>query len=121
MVLYSSTGDTIVKLPKHERSEQQIIKEFYPRDREEALSTGRMIIRANNYGSSLVKFDEMYEIMAADALTFEPPIELDREDVEVVHYAGERYKRTFGLEVSIPQGHTIPADYSKIRQPEFLF
>ena len=91
----------MVKLPKFEQSEKQIVKEFVPRDRSIALSTGRLIVRADNYGSSLAKFDELFEVMAADALTFEPPIELGREDVEVVHYAGDKYARTFGLEVTI--------------------
>ena len=108
----------MVKLPKFEHSEQQIVKEFVPIDRSVALSTGRLVVRANNYGSSLAKFDELFDVMAADALTFEPPIELDREDVEVVHYGGERYAKTFGLEVTIPEGHVIPADYMRIQQTE---
>jgi hypothetical protein len=107
-----------MKLPKFERSQQKIVKEFVPHEQSVALSAGRLVVRAENYGSSLTKFDELFDVMAADALTFEPPIELDREDVEVVHYAGERYSGTFGLEVSIPEGHTIPADYTRTQQLE---
>lgn len=109
----------MVKLPKFERAEQQIVREFVPIDRAISLSAGRMIVRANNYGSSLAKFDTLFDVMAADALTFEPPIELDREDVEIVHYGGKRYARTFGLEVTIPEGHVIPDEYARMRQVEF--
>ena len=108
----------MVKLPKFEHVEQQIIKEFVPRDRSVALSAGQLVVRADNYGSSLTKFDELFEVMASDALTFEPPIELDREDVQVVHYGGERYAKTFGLEVTIPEGHVVLADYARMHRVE---
>jgi hypothetical protein len=105
----------MTKLPKFERSEQQIVKEFVPRNPEDMRSAGKLIIRASNYGSSLDKFDGFFDTMAADALTFEPPIELDREDVEIVQYGGDRYKRTFGMEVSIPEGHVIPEEYRRLQ------
>lgn len=108
----------MVKLLKFERAEQQIIREFVPKDPSVALSAGRLIVRANNYGCSLKKFDELFHVMADDAATFEPPIELDREDVEVVHYGGERYSKTFGLEVNIPQGHIISPEYIRMAQTE---
>ncbi|HEY1644877.1 MAG TPA: hypothetical protein VGF75_00640 [Candidatus Saccharimonadales bacterium] len=108
----------MVKLPKFVHSEQQIVKEFVPRDRTVALSAGRLVVRADNYGSSLAKFDELFGVMATDALTFKPPIELDREDVEVVRYGGESYAGTSGIEVIIPEGHVIPADYIRMQQTE---
>jgi|GEM_PF-7047165 len=104
-------------LHKFERREQRPIKEFAPRDRSVALSAGGLIVRAND-GSSLAQFDEMFAVMAADGLTFEPPLQLDRGDVEVVRYGGERYAKTFGLEVTIPEGYAIPADYVRIDQVE---
>ena len=107
-----------MKLSKFERAEQQIVREFVPRDRDDVLSAGRVVVRANNYGSSLAKFDELFDVMAADMLTFQPPIELDREDVEVKHYAGERYSGTFGLEVSIPGGHVVPTEYVRTLEAE---
>ena len=110
----------MVKLAKFERPEQHIVREFVPRDRTVALSSGRVVVRAENYGSSLAKFDELFDVMASDALTFEPPIELDRADVEVVHYGGERYAKTFGLEVTIPEGHIIPTEYMRMDQTEFI-
>jgi hypothetical protein len=108
----------VVKLPKFERAEQILVKEFVPIDRELAVSAGRLVLRARNYGSRLDKFDKLFDTMAKDALTFEPPIELDREDVEVVHYGGSRYAGTFGLEVDIPEGHVIPSEYARIRETE---
>jgi len=110
----------MVKLPKHERAQQTIIKEFAPLDYNVGLSAGRLVVRASNYGSDLAKFDELFDVMAADGLTFEPPIELDREDVEVVHYGGTRYANTFGLEISIPEGHVIPNAYVRIEKPEMI-
>ena len=104
----------MTKLPKYERSEQKIIKEFWPRNEELETTAGRLIVRATNYGSSLAKFDEFFDIMVADALTFVPPIELHREDVEIVHYAGDSYRHTFGMEVSISQGHVVPEEYTRI-------
>lgn len=110
--------EVIAKLPKFERSEQKIVKEFVPSNPEDVRSAGRLVIRASNYGAGLDKFDGFFDTLAADALTFEPPIEIDREDAEVVQYGGERYKRTFGLEVSIPEGHVIPEEYVRLRSPE---
>jgi hypothetical protein len=108
----------MVKLAKFESREQQIVKEFVPKDHDIALSAGRIIVRANNYGSSLAKFDELFDVMAADALAFEPPIELDRDDVQVTHYAGERYAGTFGLEATILEGHIVSGEYSRMHQVE---
>lgn len=111
-------GRIMTALPKFEHAQQKILKEFAPNNPDVALSAGRLIVRTYNYGSSLAKFDELFDVVAADAMTFVPPIELSREEVEVAHYAGERYARTFGLEVSIPEGHSIPAEYSRIQQTE---
>lgn len=111
----------MVKLAKYESSVQHIVKEFVPRDPEVERSAGRLIVRAENYASSLAKFDEFFKIMAADMLTFEPPIELDREDVEIVQYGGERYRHTFGMEVTIPEGHAVPENYSRLCMTEPTF
>lgn len=108
----------MTKLTKHGGAEQQIIKEFVPHDPGHIRSAGRLIVRATNYGSHLDKFDGFFDTMAADALTFEPPIELDRGDVEIVQYGGERYKGTFGMEVSIPAGHVIPLEYTRQQAAE---
>ena len=106
------------KLPKSFGSELHIVKEFARTPREDAGGPGRMIVRATNYGSHLDRFDKLFAIMAADAATCEPPIELDRNDAEVVHYGGERYAHTFGLEVQIPGGYIVPEDYTRIDRVE---
>lgn len=108
---------SIVTLPKIQSAEQKIVREFAPYD-DSDRSRGKLIIRADNYGSSLAKFDQLYGLMHEDALTFEPPLQLDRDSVEVVHYAGERYAHTFGLEVAIPEGHQVADSYTRISQIE---
>ena len=108
----------MTKLTKHPRSELRLVREFAPVDPSDARSAGRLTMRATNYGSPLDRFDKFFDVMAADMLTFEPPIELDREDPEIVQYGGERIKRTFGLEVTIPAGHIVPDTYVRIQSPE---
>jgi hypothetical protein len=108
------------KLPKYQRAKQSMVKEFWARDPENVRSTGRVIIRANNYGSSLAKFDELFDTLQQDMLQFEPPIALDREDVEIVKYGGYSYKNTFGIEVTIPEGHVLPEEYRRIPNTEAL-
>ena len=56
------------KLPKDQRTKQEIIKEFWRSDPEDPRSMGRVIIRATNYGSSLDKFDELFGVLQADML-----------------------------------------------------
>lgn len=108
----------MAEIEKIEHPKQQVIKEFVPGDRSVALSTGLLVVRANNYGRSLAKLEELFQIMVADALTFEPPIELGREDVDVTRYGGDRYAKTFGLEVTIPEGHVIPDEYTRVDHPK---
>ncbi len=109
----------MVKLPKHESPEQHLVKEFVPNDAAKERTAGRLIIRSTNYGSKLSKFDGLFNVMAADALTCEPPIELERDDVGIVQYGGARFKRTFGMEVSIPEGHVVPQEYTRVQEAEY--
>lgn len=111
-----------VTIRKNESSPQKIIREFCPYlgPSTSIGYAGRLIVRAENYGNRLSKFDELFAVMAADALQFEPPLQLDREDVEVVHYAGSMYKRTFGLEVNIPKGVIVSNKYTQVSQQESL-
>lgn len=108
----------MVDLLKHERAELNIVREFWPRNPEEAKSGGRLIIRATNYGSSLDRFDTFYELLSQEAASFEPPIEIGRDDVEIVQYGGVRYKGTFGLETSIPDGHVVSDSYTRVARSE---
>lgn len=101
-----------MKLPKRggASAEGRLIREFVSVNPDDARSAGRVIIRSLNYGSMLDKFDKFFDAMQADMQTFVPPIELGRGDAEVTHYVGG----TFGLEVPIPAGHTVPEAYTRI-------
>lgn len=105
----------------HETAKPVIIKEFAPRDKEAALSAGRLIVRETSYGSSMDKLMRFTDILIADAAAFEPPLTLTPADVEVVEYAGERYARTFGVEANVPEGHRVAADYSRLQHVEYRF
>ncbi len=107
-----------MKLPKYESSLITPIKEFAPLDMSDPCSAGSVIVRFANYGSGLDMFDRSFTAMQADMATFEPPIELDREDTKVVQYDGECYRGTFGLEVAIPAGHVVPEQYRRVDQLE---
>ena len=100
---------------------QLLVKEFAPRDSDIEKSAGRLIVRSYRYGCSPALVDELCDAMQADAATFEPPIELSRSDVEIVHYGGDMYKGTFGAEVTIPEGHIVPDTYTRIAAPERTF
>jgi hypothetical protein len=108
----------MTKLPKHRSAEIRIEKEFVPIDPQRAKSAGRMIVRSSNYGESLKYLDQLYEVMLSDALRIEPPIELAREDVSVIHFAGERYARTFGIGIAIPERFVVPDDYIRVDRHE---
>jgi hypothetical protein len=97
----------------------EVIREFVPSSGTSAIA-GRIVVRTANQGSRLERFDELFSIMAEDALQFEPPVDVKRARVEVVHFAGERYKRTFGLEFVIPAGVKVSDNYTRIVQLEDL-
>jgi hypothetical protein len=39
--------------------------------------------------------------------------------VRASNYGGISYKKTYGLEVSIPEGHVIPEEYARRAQVEY--
>ena len=71
----------------------------------------RIMLRENNYNSSLEKFDRLWNIIVEDFP------EVKRSDVEIVQYGGRFYKYTFGIEFNV-RGE-IPEDYHFIKNPEF--
>lgn len=96
------------------RSELNIVKEFCEDKREAAQYAGRLVIRSRNYGDTLGYFDQLFAAMEEVASNCEPPLGLDRDDVEVVHYGGRFYKNTYGLETYIPLGIKVPDDCIRI-------
>lgn len=78
-----------------------IIKEVYKQEGRSPI----FILRKNTYSSTLAKFLELYN----EARKEFPNLQTD--EVRVVHFGGERYKYTFGIEfyaitTSIPEGYT---------------
>lgn len=79
--------------------------------REWCKHSGRCVIRTNTYANSLGHFNHLFEIAQKDFS------ELKASDVEIVHYAGERYARTFGIEFK-PVG-IVPKDYQEVARHEY--
>lgn len=71
------------------------------------------VIRTDNYGSTLQKFLDFLKEAQKDFPQLTPAT------VEIVHFGGERYKHTFGLEFKVPTGASVPNTYSPINQLEF--
>ena len=70
------------------------------------------VIRFPHYGSYLNQFIEAANIAKADF-----PYLTDA-DIKVVHYGGDRYKGTFGIEFNLPDMESAPEGYSEIHQLE---
>jgi hypothetical protein len=71
------------------------------------------VVRENTYGSSLVKFDRLFETLQE---TFPGAT---RDSVNVVHYGGNRIKGTFGLEWTVFYDiHEAPKGWTAISELE---
>ncbi len=70
------------------------------------------VIRTDTYGKTLDHLLDLYDLAKNDFPEIEP------KDITIVHYAGERYKRTYGLEFKKPDGAKVPDDYQNIQQLE---
>lgn len=69
------------------------------------------VIRFDHYGNNLELFEKAYMEAKADF-----PY-LIKTDITVVHYGGERYARTFGIE--FPIHGNIPVEYKQIGMLEY--
>lgn len=70
------------------------------------------VIRDNAYGSDFLKISEFVRIALQDF----PHLSLS--DIKIVHYAGIRYAKTFGIEFP---AHRCPDDYVEISQLECTY
>ncbi len=95
-----------------------LVKEFVPREPDAEMSSGRLAVRSYQATCTPALVDGLFTAMQADAATFEPPITLERSDVEIVKYGGDTHRGTFGAEVTIPAGHIIPDTYTRIAATE---
>ena len=74
-------------------------------------SAQTVVIRSGDrYGSDLQRFMDMYEEACQDGFRIE------MSDVKIVHYAGNRYAGTFGIEF---QWNDAPDEYNRINQLEY--
>lgn len=69
-----------------------------------------VVIRNAYYGSSLKKFLDFLKEARMDGFS------ISEDQVTIVHYGGERYASTFGIEFSYP---TAPDNYKRISRLEF--
>lgn len=84
-----------------------IIKEFLKREDGRGF---RIIIRENAYGSMLDKFEHLFQVAKEDFPS------LSSSDVEVIHFGGRYYAKTFGIEFDASY---CPEGYSQVRQLEY--
>jgi hypothetical protein len=72
------------------------------------------VVREDSYGSSLTKFDRLFETLQE---TFP---DADRDSVKVVHYGGNRIKGTFGLEWEVYYDvYEAPSGWNVISELEY--
>ena len=72
------------------------------------------VVRSNCYGSRL---DYLLQLAAAAREDFP---HLTDEDIEIKHYAGRHYARTFGIEFNVPVAD-VPDSYKEIREVEHTY
>lgn len=83
-----------------------IIKEYF-----EGKTAFVIVIRESSYGSKFDKFERLFSIAKEDFP------ELRSSDVEIVHFGGKYYARTFGIEF---ESNIIPSEeYSRISSLEY--
>lgn len=82
----------------------QIIKEFCPK-------YNSFILRTQTYAHTLSHFEYLFAVARNDFPG------LSKNDVEIIHYGGKTYKRTFGIEFVI-YDIDVPNDYQEISDLE---
>jgi len=72
----------------------------------------RCIVRTLSYGKRLSYLEWLFEMAKKDFP------DLKKEDCEIVHYAGQRYKGTMGIEFEPPS--EVPNEYKPISGLEMI-
>lgn len=72
----------------------------------------RCIVRAQTYAHDLEHIQYLVEEARLDF-----PLLQDRE-IEIVHYGGKRYARTYGIEFEVPVTTRIPDWYTPVAEVE---
>lgn len=73
----------------------------------------RIIVRTNTYGSNFEFFQRLYKEAKKDFPHLKPI------DADIKHYAGRRYKGTYGIEFSINVDVKVPKGYEDVSEVEW--
>ena len=65
----------------------------------------RVSIRTDHYGSTLAKFLDLFKQLKKDFPAARP------DQVEIVHYGGERFKHIWGIEYTVKNAESVPSSY----------
>lgn len=79
--------------------------------REYSTYAKRCVLRSDGYLSNLTYFATLYESALEDFPNLKP------NAVEVVHFGGDRYRGTFGIQFSWLEGE-VPGHYSRMERLE---
>ncbi len=71
-----------------------------------------VIVRSDTYASSYKHISNLVEVA-------KKYFNVSDEDIEVVKYGGDRYKRTYGVEFTVDLETEISADFQHISQVEY--
>jgi TRAP-type mannitol/chloroaromatic compound transport system substrate-binding protein len=91
---------------------EKVREEVNPETNQRWISNARCVVRTNCYGSSLSMFKQLADV-AKEAYP-----ELKDEDIKIVQFGGQAYKRTFGIEFTPIDGKTILDGWMEIRELE---
>ncbi len=72
-------------------------------------------VRTDTYANTAGHINRLAEVIQSDFPSVDP------DSMKVCHYAGDRIRRTYGVEFRIPENAVIPNDYIQIQEFECLF
>lgn len=91
-----------------------IIKEILRCKTRMDMEQHRIVIRTNTYGSNFAHFQKLFDEAKKDFPHITP------ETADIKHYAGRRYKGTYGIEFNIDIEVPVPEGYKDISEVEFI-
>ena len=79
------------------------------------MQTVAIIVRTLCYDNSFNYFLKLRKQLRKDF-----PKLINDKKLNIIHYGGECYKRTFGIEVWLPIDTIIPENYTEISKVEYI-
>lgn len=81
---------------------------------------GEVLVRTETYASSMQAFEELSGLLIAEALEFEPPVQIDPSSVSALHFGGASIRGMYGFKAILPSGLGIivPSTFNRISQHE---